>query len=68
MANTESGRQAALSSMKHYTEALGIAPGFEDDKTIASDLITDLLLTFDDDDAAEILARVERDNAEDRSE
>ena len=61
------GRDAATSALATYARLLGAPMAHEEEATKASDMITDLLLTFSPEDAAAILHRVERDNTADRT-
>jgi hypothetical protein len=67
MANTKKTRAAARTALRAYVAAQGAAQANEPRAWQASDLITDLLLTFTPEQAAEILRRVERDNDADRN-
>lgn len=67
MGNTPKTRAAARKALKVYVEAMGASEQGEPRAWQASDLITDLLLTFSEEKAAEILWRAERDNREDRA-
>lgn len=63
---TTKGRRTAREALRNWAWLQGPAMQSEPATWQASDMITDLLLTFSEEDAAEIMHRVERDNREDR--
>lgn len=66
---TKKTARAAIEALRTYNNVLGTPAdgGGEELATQASDMITDLLLTFSMDDASDILYRVQRDNIADRA-
>jgi hypothetical protein len=64
---SKKSQTAARNALRAYSRVVGLAEQAEPRAWQASDMITDLLLTFSPEKAAEILRRVERDNDADRN-